>query len=310
MTTPFDQNFLDVGDGHKIHYAQYGHTKGDPVLVIHGGPGSKSSAASLNWFDLQRYRVILYDQRGCGLSLPRGHLPQNNTAALIKDIELLRQHLHINQWLVVGGSWGACLALLYAGAYTSHLKGLILRGVFLASQRELDWFFQGLRLVAPAAWEELTRSWNTHQKKNVLLTLQQAILHGTELEAKIAAQRWHRYETHIVALTSPDLFSSSPTFISEATEGVLASYTIQAHYLAHHCYTSERQVFRQASKLKSLPVTLVHGTMDLICPPLNAMRLNRFIPHAKLQWVKKGGHIGADSFISKALYAAVREMEK
>ncbi len=318
MTTAFDQGYLDVGQGHKIHYAQYGHPHGEPALVLHGGPGSKSSLAALKWFDLSRYRVIMADQRGCGMSLPRGHIQHNNTQELILDIERLRQHFHIQQWIVVGGSWGACLALLYAGAYAQHLKALILRGSFLASQRELDWFFQGLRLMAPAAWEELTLGWNHQQKNHVLLTLQQAILKGTDKEARIAAQRWVTYESRIVGITSADSSTttsstppttpaSSPTL---ASDEVLASYTIQAHYLSQHCFTSERAVFRSARKLTTCPVTLVHGKLDMICPPYNALRLSRFIPHATLNWVPQGGHIGADPYISQALHAAVRALEK
>ena len=298
MTTAFDQGHLDVGHGHKIHYAQYGHTHGEPALVLHGGPGGKSSLAALKWFDLNRYRVILADQRGCGLSLPRGHIQHNNTQELILDIEKLRQHLHIQQWIVVGGSWGACLAVLYAGTFTQHLKALILRGSFLASQRELDWFFQGLRLMAPLAWDELTKGWNTQQKLHVLHTLQQAILKGTEQEARTAAQRWFQYESRIVGITSADSSSTTPTSSS------------QAHYLAQHCFTSERAVFRLARKLTHCPVTLVHGKLDMICPPYNAFRLSRFIPYAKLHWISQGGHIGADPHISQALHAAVRALEK
>jgi proline iminopeptidase len=324
MTNAFDQGHLDVGQGHKIHYAQYGHARGEPALVLHGGPGGKSSLAALKWFDLNRYRVILVDQRGCGLSLPRGHIQHNNTQELILDIEKLRQYLHIQQWLVVGGSWGACLALLYAGSYAQHLKALILRGSFLASQRELDWFFQGLRLMAPYAWEELTQGWNAHQKLHVLHTLQQAILKGTEQEARTAAQRWFQYESRIVSITSADSSTTSSTTPSTtptsttssssspalASDEVLDSYTIQAHYLAEHCFTSERAVFRQARKLTQCPVTLVHGKLDMICPPYNALRLSRFIPHAKLNLVRQGGHIGADPHISQALHAAVLALEK
>jgi proline iminopeptidase len=310
MTSAFDQGLLDVGQGHKIHYAQYGHPQGEPALVLHGGPGSKSSLAALQWFDLTRYRVILADQRGCGLSLPRGHIQHNNTQELILDIERLRKHLHVQQWLVVGGSWGACLALLYAGEYAQHLKALLLRGTFLSSQRELDWFFQGLRLMAPSAWEELTKGWNNHQKNNVLLTLQQAILKGTDNEARVAAQRWYQYESRIVGITSADATTTSSSTVALASDEVLASYTIQAHYLAQHCFTTERAVFRSARKLNKCPVTLVHGKLDVICPPYNALRLSRFIPHVKLHWVPQGGHIGSDPHISKALHAAVRELEQ
>ena len=219
---------------------------------------------------------------------------------------------------MVGGSWGACLAVLYAGTFTQHLKALILRGSFLASQRELDWFFQGLRLMAPLAWDELTKGWNAQQKLHVLHTLQQAILKGTEQEAKTAAQRWFQYESRIVGITSADSSTTTPTTSSTssalppalASDEVLDSYTIQAHYLAQHCFTSERAVFRLAKKLTHCPVTLVHGKLDMICPPYNAFRLSRFIPHAKIHWVSQGGHIGADPHISQALHAAVRALEK
>jgi proline iminopeptidase len=169
--------------------------------------------------------------------------------------------------------------------------------------------------MAPFAWEELTQGWNAQQKLHVLHTLQQAIVKGTEQEARTAAQRWFQYESRIVGITSTDSSTQTSTTSSSsppvlASDEVLDSYTIQAHYLAQHCFTSERAVFRQARKLTHCPVTLVHGKLDMICPPYNALRLSRFIPHAKLNLVSQGGHIGADPYISQALHTAINALEK
>ncbi len=186
---PFDQQDLPVGDGHTLRVAQYGRPDGSAAVVLHGGPGSGTQPSVLEWFDLERQRVVLFDQRGAGQSLPQGEILNNNSAKLVADIELIREHLHIDRWMVVGGSWGATLALLYAGRHANRISAMILRGSFLASQRELHWFFQSLRAMVPHAWEQLTLGWDDEQKEQVLDTLSHRLLHGSERDAEDAATR-------------------------------------------------------------------------------------------------------------------------
>jgi proline iminopeptidase len=187
---PNREGWLPVHALHRLYYAEYGVPDAPAILVLHGGPGSGCRPSMLNLFDLSRHRVILFDQRGAGKSTPYGEVTANNTAALIEDIEYLRHYLRIPCWQVVGGSWGATLALCYAGQYPHVLTGLILRAVFLASQREVDWFFQSLRLLVPDQWARLTAGLATPQKGAVfqfLATLLNSVSHSEQHEA---ARRW------------------------------------------------------------------------------------------------------------------------
>ncbi|MEY3262705.1 MAG: hypothetical protein RL717_182, partial [Pseudomonadota bacterium] len=201
-TTPFHQQQIATGDGHTLHVAQYGRPDGPAAVVLHGGPGSGSQLSMLDWFDLKRQRVVLFDQRGAGQSLPHGDIRSNDSHQLVADIELLRRTLNISRWLVVGGSWGATLALLYAGQHCAQVSGLILRGSFLGSAREMHWFFHSLRALVPEGWARLTAGWRTEQRADVLGTLCTMLLCGDAQQAAIAAQRWSDYEDAIMRVMS------------------------------------------------------------------------------------------------------------
>ena len=304
--TAFDQHHLPAGDGHTLYVAQYGKPDGPAAVVLHGGPGSGTQPSVLDWFDLSRQRVVLFDQRGAGLSKPHGEIEHNDSHKLVADIETLRATLGIQRWMVVGGSWGATLALLYGGRYTSRVQSLVLRGSFLTSAREMQWFFQSLSALVPEAWQRLTKGWSEHDKNHVLDKLCSMLLQGNAQEASDAAGRWSAYEDEIMGVMAGTTRQKSgkPIDISERT---LGKYRLQAHYLSHHCFTSERNLFRMARKLRSVPCTIIHGTHDLVCPPENAWRLQRFMPHASLRWVSKGGHTPADQSIAKALTDAIHE---
>ncbi len=304
--TPFDQQDLPVGDGHTLYVAQYGQPDGLPAIVLHGGPGSGTQPSVLDWFDLSRQRVVLFDQRGAGRSQPQGGLVGNDTPALVADIETLRQRLGIERWLVVGGSWGATLGLLYAGQHAAHVSALVLRGSFLASERELQWFFQSLRALVPQGWARLTEGWSDAQKSKVLPTLADALLHGDTARATDAARRWNAYENAVMNAMSGKLDNPLEA-TGDLPARVLNKYRLQAHYLTHGCFTSEAELMACAAALAATPVTLVHGTHDLVCPPENAQRLAEAMPHARLQWVAQGGHTPADTRIATALREAVAQ---
>ncbi|MGN6703775.1 MAG: alpha/beta fold hydrolase [Burkholderiaceae bacterium] len=301
----FREGFLVVDGGHRIRFGEYGSPQGDPVVVLHGGPGSGCSPAMLDWFDLERDRVVLFDQRGAGASTPVGETAHNTTADLVADIERLRRHLGIGRWRVVGGSWGSTLAVCYAGSAPDAVAGLVLRGVFLGSRREVDWFFQSLRALAPEAWSTLTRGWNARQRAEVFQTLTAALHHGTPVQARAAAERWGRYEEAVMHARAGRAASSAP---GPAPDVWLPKYRLQAHYLMHGCFTSERALFRHAQRAAGVPTIIVHGTHDWICPPENAVRLARFLPHAALRWVERGTHTASDPSIAAALRQAAADL--
>jgi proline iminopeptidase len=306
--SPFDQQHLPTGDGHSLYVAQYGRPDGPTTVVLHGGPGSGTQPSVLDWFDLSRQRVVLFDQRGAGQSTPQGEIANNDSHKLVADIEMIRERLGIDRWMVVGGSWGATLALLYAGKHAERTSALVLRGSFLASERELRWFFQELRALVPQGWSRMTEGWSDGQKGSVLTTLCDALLGGDAIQASDAARRWNDYENAVMHAMAGKL-DDVPASSTELPERVLNKYRLQAHYLSNACFTSEAELMAAAAKLQGTPVTLVHGTHDLVCPPENAVRLKQAIPHATLDWIKNGGHTPADPGIAAGLHRAAAAMQ-
>jgi proline iminopeptidase len=299
----FNEGWLAVGDGHRLYFAEYGRRDGPAAVVLHGGPGSGCKPSMLEWFDLAQQRVVLFDQRGAGRSLPSGETRHNHTAELVGDIERLRAHLAIPRWLVVGGSWGATLALCYAGRFPDAVSGLILRGVFLASPREMKWFFQSLQALVPEGWARLTAGWTQAQMRQVLQSLTHLLHSVTPEELADGARRWGEYEEAVMrAMTGSDLPPApfAPAWINK--------YRLQAHYLSQSCFINERALFRCARNAAPVPAIVLHGTHDWICPPENATRLMRFLPQAELRWIEKGTHTPADAAVAEALRRAVRDM--
>lgn len=305
----FDQFHLPVGDGHELYVAQYGQPDGPAAVVLHGGPGSGTQPSVLEWFDLSRQRVVLFDQRGAGRSTPLGEIAHNDSQALVADIERIRHRLNISRWMVVGGSWGATLALLYAGAHKERISALVLRGSFLASAREMQWFFQSLKAMVPSGWAAMVSGWNDEQKQQVLHTLSRQLLQGSEQDQRDAATRWSAYEDSVMQAMSGKISSMPPSATQHASDRVLAKYRLQAHYLSQACFTSEQTLLAIASGLSALPVAIIHGTYDLVCPPENAVKLAAAMPHARLHWVARGGHTPADAGIAAALRDSVQEFQ-
>ncbi len=304
--TPFDQQNLSTGDGHTLFVAQYGQPDAPAAVVLHGGPGSGTQPSVLEWFDLEKQRVVLFDQRGAGQSQPQGEIINNDSTKLVADIEMIRERLGIERWVVVGGSWGATLALLYAAQHARRIRAMVLRGSFLASQGELHWFFHSLRAMVPQAWEQLTLGWQEEQKQQVLATLGKQLLSGSEQEAEDAATRWGAYEEAIMQAMSGKL--TLPTAPSKASARAIGKYRLQAHYLLNACFMQEADVLAAAQALAETPTVIVHGSHDLVCPPENAARLAKLMPHARLHWVPRGGHTPADPLIAAALREAVLEL--
>jgi proline iminopeptidase len=300
---PFKTGWLPLTDGHTMFYEQSGNPTGVPVLFLHGGPGGGCTPLHRSLFDTSRCHVIMFDQRGCGRSSPPGLLEGNTSADLVADIERLRQHLGIRQWLVTGGSWGAGLALAYAAAHPQVCTGLILRGVFLGRSSDLAWFFQDARAVMPDAWHGLTENVPTARQGDLLAWFNQG-LHSTSDSERLAfAQAWQRWENSLsqarwIPMSNIELGSNDALRLIE-------KYRLQSHYLMHECFWSEPPLLKRLTGLAGMPVAILHGRRDWICRPSAAWDLHQSLPHSKLMWLDPCGHSAFDPVMSQALVGAV-----
>jgi proline iminopeptidase len=283
----FDADWLDVGQGHRVYYEQAGVADGIPVVLLHGGPGSGSSARQRDIVDPRCYRIIQFDQRGCGRSTPFGETLHNHTDALIADIEALRLHLGVERWLVGGGSWGASLALAYAARHRERVAGLLLRGVFLTGDGDLEWFFHGVAALAPEAHAEFMRVIPRPWRRSIVAWLDRCFANGDPRSAPVA-DAWQTYELRLTGDRSQ--VAASPAQSGEASARLVAKYRVQAHYLKRRCFLGERALLRAANTLRGVPVAIVHGEQDRICRPINAWRVHRSCPGSRLAWAAQAGH--------------------
>ena len=290
---------LEVGDGHQIYYEQCGVAAGLPVVFLHGGPGGGCLARHRELFDLTRYRVTLFDQRGCGRSLPRGTVQANTSDALIADIERLRQHLGIERWLVFGGSWGAGLALAYAAAHRTACLALVLRGVFLGRASDLDWFFQQARQFLPDAWALLAAQAPDAAQDDLLPWLH-AGLHGSDPQLALSrALAWETWESSVSQRQSASPRSTPPS--AEDAAALLAKYRVQSHYLINGCFWGASGLLALATSLATVPTAILHGRLDWVCRPQAAWDLHQCLPGSRLQWLEDCGHSPFEPAMAKAL---------
>ncbi|MEO8037291.1 MAG: prolyl aminopeptidase [Betaproteobacteria bacterium] len=297
---PHRTGHLDVTGGHRVWFEESGNPRGRPVLFLHGGPGSATKPDHRRYFDPSHYRIVLFDQRGCGRSEPTGHIDDNTTAHLLDDMEKLRATLGIERWLLFGGSWGSTLALAYAQARPQQVTGLILRGIFLASADELDWYFLGLRRFIPEAWESL---WGESSGCSwpYLVSRYQAALHQPDrVAAMAAAARWNAFETAVMSIgeTQP---MTAPTGTDEAG---LARARVQVHYLANDCFLRPGQLLDDMPRIAHLPAVILHGRQDFVCPPSTAFDLKRRWPVARLTYIEQAKHAASHPALERELVAA------
>jgi len=283
-----EHGLLDVGDGHRLYFERCGKPDGLPVLFLHGGPGSGCNPRQRQLFDPARFQVVLFDQRGCGRSTPRGGCHANTTRELIDDIERLRLHLGIGRWLVFGGSWGAALGVAYCSAHPQACLGAILRGSFLTGQPDLDWFFgpEGAGAICADAWSSFCT----------------ALPPAAEGRA-LAAEAWAAWEE---ALITPGRAPAAPPVRDAAERAALIDkYRVQAHYLAHRGFLGEETVLEAAGRMAGIPAAILHGRLDLVCRARNALRLHAALPGSRLQWVDDAGHSPFDPPLTRALIGAL-----
>ncbi|MEZ5738468.1 MAG: prolyl aminopeptidase [Burkholderiaceae bacterium] len=281
---PFATEQLATDPPHVLHLEQCGRPDGLPVLFLHGGPASGCSPRHRQFFDPARYRIVLFDQRGSGRSQPHGERQDNDTPALVADIERIRRHLGIERWLVFGGSWGSSLALAYAGAHPANCLGLVLRGIFLTGRADMDWFFEQAQGLAPEAWAAFSGQVGGTRAADILAGYTRQL--ESPDSAPAAAAAWAAWET---TLSRPGA-GPAGAGAEGASETSVRKYRLQAAYLNRLCDLDEAAVLAAARCAASLPTAIVHGRLDWVCRPVNAWRLGQVMPGARLRFVDHAGH--------------------
>ncbi|MBT9595474.1 MAG: alpha/beta fold hydrolase [Vitreoscilla sp.] len=284
-TPPFRVQRLPVGDGHVLHVQEHGRPEGLPALVLHGGPGSGCSPLQRRFFDPAHYRIICVDQRGAGSSQPRGAIDHNTTAHLLGDLRALREHLGIERWLVVGGSWGATLALAHAAAEPQAVAALLLRASFLARAEDMAWFFQGAAAEQPQAWEQFAACAPAPRRHDLLSFLADKWALPDAARHRSLALAWARWE-QALAGGSQDL----PPPCDAALDALVDRYRVQCHYLRHRCGLDAPTLLERCEAVPRVPTLLLHGRDDRVCRPEGALALHHRLPHSELRWVNGVGH--------------------
>ena len=299
---PFDSGYLAVGDGHELYYEQCGNPRGKPAVFVHGGPGAGGDANARRFFDPAGYRIVVFDQRGAGRSLPHASLTANTTWHLVADMELLRQHLNIERWLVFGGSWGSTLALAYAETHPGVVTEIVLRGIFLLRRVELHWFYQhGASMVFPELWREFLAPIPPAERRDLLAAYHRRLT-GVDTEAQLAAARaWSIWEGATSSLWP------NPARAAQfgAAQFALALARIEAHYFVNRgFFADENQLLTGAEAIRGIPAVIVHGRYDMVCPIDTAFRLHQRWPEADLRVVLDAGHSAYEPGITAELVAA------
>ena len=293
---------LGVGDGHEIYYELSGRRDGIPVVFLHGGPGGGTAPVQRRFFDPDRYRIVLFDQRGCGRSRPHASLHANTTAHLVADIERLRRYLGIERWLIFGGSWGSTLALLYAERFPERVSGLILRGIFLMRQREIDWFYRrGTNAIFPEAWADFVSVIPEAERDDLIAAFYRRLTGDDEDERLRAARAWSRWESHCVTLVPEEAQLRQ----ADASRFALAFARIECHYFHHRGFLeSDDEILANCHRIRHIPTAIVQGRYDVICPPVSAFELKQALPEARLRIVPVAGHSAFEPGIVHELVTA------
>lgn len=301
---PFDQRVMDMGDGHRIYIEQCGRPDGIPVLVLHGGPGGGCSPAMRRYFDPNVYRAVLFDQRGCGRSRPHAATIDNTTWHLVKDIEVIRSTLSIERFIVFGGSWGATLALIYAISHPTRVRQLVLRGVFLSTKAELDWFYGGgAGAFFPELWSKLIDPIPKEERGDLIAAYHRRLFSGdTALETRMA-QLWANWENALASIHSEGYFGNSPAEYARAFARLESHYFLNGGFLEYDGW-----ILANRDRIEHIPAEIVQGRYDLICPPISAHRLATGWPLANLRMINIAGHALSEPGISEALVSVMNAL--
>ena len=303
---PYEQSMLDVGDGNLVHWEACGNPAGKPALEVHGGPGSGCTERQRRYFDPDRYRVVLFDQRGCGRSTPHASDPatdlrRNTTWHLVADMERLREHLGVERWLLSGASWGSTLLLAYAERYPLRVSEVVIAAVTTTRRSEIDWLYRGVGRFFPEDWERIRAGVPPGDRDGDLVAAYARLMEDPDRRVRArAAHDWSAWEDAVVSLEqngTPNAYGDRPP------DALLAFVRITAHYFAHGAWLEEGALLRDAGRLAGVPGVLIHGRLDLGGPLRTAWELARAWPDAELVVVPDSGHTGSDTLRERKLRA-------
>ena len=303
---PFDQRMIEVGDGHSLYVEQCGHPQGQPVLVLHGGPGGGCSPVMRRFFDPDHYRVVLFDQRGCGRSRPRASVEANTTWHLVRDIEAIRTLLGIDRFVVFGGSWGATLALIYAISHPDRVAHLVLRGVFLMTQAELRWFYGGgAGAFFPAEWARFATAVPEDERGDLIAAYHRRLFSGDPVQEGRLARIWTGWENALASIHSTGAQMDAPSDYARAFARLENHYFMNEGFLAHDGW-----IEAQKDILRDLPAHIVQGRFDMICPPVSAYRLAQDWARCDLRMAGLSGHALSEPAITAELTRIMRDLAR
>ncbi len=302
---PFASGMLELDSPHRMYYEQSGNPSGTAVVFLHGGPGAGSSPVHRQFFDPAFYRIVVFDQRGAGRSAPLGCLEQNTTPKLIEDMERLRAHLGIDRWLVFGGSWGSTLALAYAEHHPERCLGLVLRGIFLCRQSEIDWFLYGLRAIFPEAWRTFSSFIPQAERGDLLSAYHRRLVDPDPAVHMPAARTWSVYEGSCSTLLP------NPALVADfaADRVALGLARIEAHYFANGIFLPADSLLQNAARLKPIPGVIVQGRYDIVCPAISADDLHAAWPEAEYAIIHDAGHSAFEPGIRSRLVQATEDFK-
>ena len=301
---PYRTGTLKVSEKHTVFYEEVGNPKGLPALFLHGGPGVGLNPNYRRFFDPEFYRVVLLDQRGAGRSTPHAELEENTTWDIVEDLEKLRLHLDVDKWVIMGGSWGSLLALAYAITYPDSVRGMIIRGIFLARPWELDWLYRpsgGAIRMFPDEWEKFVAPIPAARHDDPLAAYYEILTGGDENAVRSAAQAWTRWEAYSMNLVPDEAAISS--MLAEKTAMSIAR--TECHYAYHNFFLrSDNEILDNAARIAHIPCRIVQGRHDVICPPQSAWDLHRSLPNSDLRIVPDGAHSPMDPGMISELITA------
>ena len=294
-----------TSDGHEIYFEVKGVSSGTPVVFLHGGPGARIVPAHYDFFNPKLFFSILFDQRGCGKSKPFCELKNNNIQNLILDMERLREKLGLQKWILFGGSWGSTLALYYAINYPERCLGLVLRGVFLGTRNEIDWFLCGMRKFYPEAHKLLLKGLNFSELEQptsdeILKRGSELIFSKNEEVSQKAANAWAKYEMSCSTLDYREREMSGNSALSLAK--------IELHYFLNNCFLKDNEILDNVKKIRNIPIYIIQGRHDTICPPFTALKLRNKLTNSKLIMVENAGHSAFETGIKNALIKSISEI--
>jgi proline iminopeptidase len=303
---PYHSDFLKVSEIHKIHYELCGNRTGKPVFVLHGGPGGSCSPYMRRFFNPDKFLIVLHDQRGAGKSTPFAEIKENNTQHLVQDIERLRRHLKLGKIVLFGGSWGSTLALAYGQTYPDRVSGMVLRGVFTATREEIDHFYHGgVAMFFPEVYDRFVTGLPDPNRRPIPEYLF-SLIESSDREQRAKYSRlWAAYELRISGLDISD------RKVSDVLETIdpYAFARLENYYMANGCFLEEGQLLKNAAKLEHIPIVMVNGRYDVICPPITAFRLKQKLPHARLILAESAGHWMGEKPVERELLRAMRQFE-